>query len=186
MYVIKKINVDGNIYLSSEIVDSFRDELETSMIIILENNVKELVKQEYGASVVSGTKIIQITGEDQVSEPIIDGILLYRIENDLTRIHVYCRRSEVVESTGWIYGTIKSATTTFKKTHIFEIEACKNLVRVDSECSAPSPIGKLEIISIGKAGVKIPSNSALVGKTKLLLEELVTSAKFKNKFSQFH
>lgn len=182
MYIIKKITVDGKNYISSQILSHFGDEFAQSSIMLLEEQALSLVKEEYGAIAFSEAKIIKISNEDQVMEPIVDTMLLYSIDSDPTRIHVYQRKSAVIESSAWFYGTVKTAIPTFKKTYILEIESyglpIMNNNSTLNKIPRPPPSLPIEVISVGSAGLKIATNSLIASVTRSYMEELIKSSRF--------
>lgn len=183
MYIIKQITVDDEVYISSKVVDCIKDELTSSMIVILEGHVKDLVKEEFGAQIASESKVIDINSFNQINEPKIDTILLYRLENEPSKIYVYQRRTKLVKTTSWTYSVVETTVSTFKRTHIFEIESAPNFFvnkGLDQLPIAPTPppINTFKFLAIGPAGIKIPHQIAMTEMTNVL-EELVANDKFK-------
>lgn len=181
LYVIKLIKVDENEYISSEVIDSISDDLFASAFIILENNAKEFVKNEFGNAAANEAKVIQITDKNQIFEPKVDKILMYSFENEPTKIHIYQRKSETEVAAGWVF-TSERVKNSFKRISIVELEMCKNIkVSTTNNFSNSQPLNN-SIITVGKAGVKISTNPLLAQNTKVLLNELVNSNVFKKRY----
>jgi len=126
MHFIKRITFDDkNNYLTSKIIAHTNRGIAAG-IQLLERVVKDFVRDERGLEAESSAKIIDIHKIEQVSEPIVDGILLYRLENDPHRILVYQRKTTVVPLTSWTWRTIDTATPSFYRTNLFELEENEN------------------------------------------------------------
>lgn len=118
MYFIIKIELDEKqSYQSCEIVGHSSIEFLT----LLENSVKAFVKEEFGREASEQIKIIEINSLSQVSEPLVDTILAYRIASNPNRIHLYQRKTVEVKVPGRLFGSYKTTETRFRKTHIFEV-----------------------------------------------------------------
>ena len=178
MYIIKKISVDDKVYQSSKIIDHTNKKI-SSALVLLENCARNFVKEEFGARSFEQSKVLDIHKIDQVCEPIIDGMLLYRLNDDPHRIHIYQRRTEVIDN-GWIR-TYHVPQSTFRKTHIFELEECTDFKLDENKNSKiPSDILEVEMV-VGPAGIKIPEPMTH-GPSLNLLNDLKKSPKFKERF----
>jgi hypothetical protein len=178
MYIIKKITVNGENYQSSKIIEHTNKKI-TSALILLENCARNFVKEEFGIKSFEQAKILNIHKIDQVCEPIVDGMLLYRLNDDPHRIHVYQRRSEVIDLNGW-FSKSKVSQAQFKRTHIFELEEYARL-GIGNDFDPISVIPQIEMIPIGSAGIKIPKLMT-IGPMVNLFDELKKSDKFKARF----
>ena len=127
MYFVKRIIVNlGSSYGSSQIVAHTNKTISVAKTL-LEETVKNYVREEKGRDALEQCKILDIHDLTQVSEPLVDGILLYRLENDPHRILVYQRKSSVVPSKSWMWATIEAIVPTFCLTNIFELEEYASL-----------------------------------------------------------
>ena len=121
MYIIKRIDLtNGSTYLSSRIIDHTTQRIATALSL-LESCAKQLVKEEFGASAVEQSKIIDIHSLEQVSEPLVDSMLLYRIDSDPHVIHVYQRKTTVIDVLGWFINS-QTVQHSFEKVCQFELE----------------------------------------------------------------
>ena len=179
MYIIKKISVDDKVYQSSKIIDHTNKKI-SSALVLLENCARNFVKEEFGARSFEQSKVLDIHKIDQVCEPLIDGMLLYRLNDDPHRIHIYQRRTEVIDN-GWIR-TYRVPQSTFKKTHIFELEECTDFKLDENQNSKiPSDIPEVKMVVSGPAGIQVPEPMTH-GPSLNLLNDLKKSPKFKERF----
>ena len=122
MYCIIKISIDKTEkYLSSEIIGYVNSDIKD---VMLEQIAINFVKEQRGMQGFDDCKVINIKTFDQVSEPLIDRMLMYRITDDLSKIHVYNRISKQIS--GYVYG--QSVTAEFNKIKIFELIKCETLI----------------------------------------------------------
>lgn len=188
MYFIKKIILDDKQgYQSSKIVDHTSKTISVALSL-LENAVRMFVKDECGREAADQIKIIDIYKFDQVNEPMIDSMLLYRLTDDPHRIHVYQKKTTVVKVSGYIWGTSDTPTTFFRRTHIFELEeysgsispGTQNTINIPNSenTNVPSILPQVEMVPIGPARIKIPKPMTLAPMCNLI-DELKKSAKFK-------
>lgn len=151
MYFIKRIIIDDKQrYQSSVLVNHTFDDLSNALIL-LENSVRAYVTEIAGREAGALTKIIDIRTLDQVCQPKIDCVLLYRLSMDLNRILVYRKKSNLVQSPNWMWGSTEIVVPSFCLTDIFEIEEYTNPIMniIPPESS---------MIIIGPTFVKIPKN----------------------------
>lgn len=181
MYIIKNITTIDNTYLSSKIIDHTFDTIK-SALALLEICSKNYVKEQFGQVAYDNSKIIDILNLDQIVEPQIDGILLYRLIDDPHRIHVYERRTKMVEQSGWLR-SYQAPTPTFNKTGIYELEEYE---KVKTDGNPESRIINndnhlTEMVTIGN--IKIPKIMTIQPMASLI-SELKQSKKFLEKLSQ--
>jgi hypothetical protein len=122
MYIIKNIVLDeGDKYVSSSTVGHTTSTI-SSAAKLTESIAVNMAINGFGASAVDNFKIIDIHSFDQVNEPKINCMLFYRLADDPHRLHVYQKRTVVVEKPGYIYGTVETVVDVFRKTNILELE----------------------------------------------------------------
>ncbi len=174
MYFIKKITVDDKNYKSSKIVDYTNKKISTALML-LENAARLYIKEEFGREASEHARILDIYNFDQVSEPIDDCMLLYRLGDDPHHIHVYRKKTSRVEKPGYIYGSTIIEEKYFKRTHIFELEECGNINIADSQIVTSTP--QVEMVPVGFAGIRIPKPLTQAPLCNLI-NELKKSTKF--------
>jgi len=180
MYFIKKITLkEGKEYVSSQIVGHTKNKI-AGALILLENVAREFVKEEYGANAYVQSKILDIHKIEQVCEPIVDGMLLYRLNDDPHRIHVYQRKTEVIYQSGW-FSSAKVPVFQFKRTHIIELEQCEGISISETNANVPSSIPRVEMVPFGPAGIKVPKPMTVVPICNLI-DELKKCARIKARF----
>lgn len=168
MYFVIKNNIDKNgHYNSGEIMEHTSSGI-TVALNLLEQNAIKFVKDECGKQ--NADKIINIHSLDQVAEPLVDGMLLYRVDNN-HNIHVYQRISKPIS--GYVYG--KSVIAEFNRIVIFELI---DYDKINSNTSASTPhINEIDMIKVGSVNVKIPKSMTLAPICDLL-NDLKQSSKF--------
>lgn len=123
MYFIIKININKNeTFVSSEIMSHVSSNITLAQYQLLKE-AKIYLSELAGSDVANTMKIIDIHSFDQITEPMIDSILVYRLGIDAHRLHIYQRKT--IEVAGRLYG--KSLVTEFKKVKIFELIEYENL-----------------------------------------------------------
>lgn len=175
MYIIKKITVNNDFYISSESINHTRKTISHALIL-LEQCIISYVKEEHGKQMSDIIKIIDISDFKQVSEPVVDTILIYRITNDPHRVHVYQRKTLIVPGT--IYG--HSLVPDFRKIKIFELEEYDKF-DISSSQNISSIIPDIEMVSVGSTGILIPKPMT-VSPIRNFIDELKQSSKFKARF----
>lgn len=181
MYLVKKITLDDKQgYLSSKIVDHTLNKKINNALIMLENAVRIFVREEMGREAADKMKVLDLKNFDQVNEPIIDGILCYRIAEDAHRIHIYQRKTVVVKVAGWIRGSTETPASTFRRTHIYELEQydCQNLTSGEGGQIVP----QIEMVAIGPANIRVPK-ALTEAPLKDLITQLKNSPRFKARVS---
>lgn len=189
MYFVKRIIIDlGSSYKSSQIVAHTNKTIALAKTL-LEEAVKDYVREEKGRDAAERLKILDIHDLTQVTEPLVDGILLYRLENDPHKILVYQRKSTIVSSTSMIWGKVDTAVAKFYMTDIFELEEYASLKFNDVgtpniEQKVPPPKNQdpeVEMINVNPEGPKVtvpvPIGSVSKGN---LLNDLKNCNKFKD------
>lgn len=179
MYIIKKIELDNGMYKSSKIIDHTTKKIATALML-LETNVRNFVKEEFGTKAYEQSKIIDIHQIDQVCEPIVDSMLLYRLSDDPHSIHIYQRRTEVIDQSGW-FTTGKVSQTTFKRTHIFELDEYTGLSPDEASSSSTNNYEPhVEMVAIGpNKKIKIPKEMTTIPMFDLI-DELKKSDRFRS------
>lgn len=120
-YIIKEITVDNDEYVSSRISKMSIKGIGNALKKLTES-AKEYVKDKYGSESAKNTDIIDIINLTQVCEPLVDAVLLYRLESDPHKIYAYRRLTQVKEQPGWTWGSTKVVCVSFKRVCIFELE----------------------------------------------------------------
>ena len=157
MYFIIKTNLDlNNSYTSNDVVAHSGGGIANAQNVLLAA-VKTFVAEISGMEMASSLKVIDIHSFDQIVEPIIDTILLYRLDVEPHYIHVWQRKSAVVP--GRLYG--QSVDTIFRRIKIFSM--CEyNAV---SGVPPPPPKSKTEsnenLVPFGPSGIKIPEKNTM-------------------------
>lgn len=147
MYLIKKINVDNTgKYLSSNIV-GFTNKTISSALVQIENEIRNFVVSKYGVEAGAAFRIIDISNLGQVSEPMENCLIVYRVENEPHTFHVYEHTTKKVPGT--IYGY--SYISEFSRIAIYELEKTEN-IQLDDDC-----LPRLEMVSVGpNKNIRIP------------------------------
>ena len=126
MYFIKKIVIDEKqSYQSSKIVAHCPNTDPISLV--LERVVKTYVKEELGREASEQIKFLDIKELGQVSEPMVDGMLAYRIIDNPNHVHIYQRKTIVTKAKNWTWGERDVPVIQFRRTDIFEVEEYTNL-----------------------------------------------------------
>lgn len=118
-YFVKSIKVDNDVYQSSSIIDISNTYEEAQEQLLLHS--KQYVKEELGDKAYNQVKIIDILDFNQVVEPIIDSVQLYRLSGFDNRIYVYQKKTSVIDNNGW-FGSAQMTRTVFSRVVIFEFE----------------------------------------------------------------
>lgn len=179
MYIIKKISVDDKLYLSSQIICHTQSKI-SSAIELFEKTAREFVGQEFGRDAYEKSKIIDIHNLDQIAEPLIDGMLLYRLYENPNCIYVYQRKTIITKQSNWTWGTTDIITSQFKRTHLFEMEEYEDIEQKMIFTNSTS-IPSIEMVSIGSSHIRIPKPMT-VSPICDLIEELKNCQKFKARY----
>lgn len=181
MYFIKRIDIDEkNSYIGSEIVNHAKT--ISSALSLLEYSVKTYIDYEYGKQESNNFKVIDIHQFSQINEPAIDTILVYRLDSDPHKLHLYQRKTKIVPGT--LYG--QSLVSTFRKIQIFELEEYKKLIPGDiskksSDNEPVIPETFTEMVPIGPAKIRVPRPMTISPMCDLI-KQLRESKRFKERF----
>lgn len=99
-------------------------------LYLLTNVCKVEIRNEWGTSE-SENKVIDINDLSQVSEPLIDGVLIYRVVNTPHILYLYQRKTKIVK--GMVWG--ETTTSEFKLIQIYyliEYDNPKSKIVADS------------------------------------------------------
>jgi hypothetical protein len=186
MYFIKKIIVDNDKYVSSEIVGHAKS--ISTALTLLEQNTIMFIKDQVGKQISDNAKIIDILNLEQISEPDIDTMLIYRVEQNPHRLYVYQRKTISVDVPNWTWGTSKKNVTDFKCVSYFELEEYAEIInftnnsRIINFTNDSRVVSEFEMvtINIGKSKIKIPKQMTIAPMADVLVE-LKNSPKFKSR-----
>lgn len=181
MHYITKISIDQNEkFISSEIVDHTNLGI-ASALIQLENCARSFVKKECGKQAAEKMKTITILDWNQIVIPLLDGMLVYRLDSDPHKLHVYQKTS--TEVPGTFYG--KSIISEFKKVKIFQLVEYKKLnTYIKKDILSPSAVPTMEMVLIGPAKVSVPKVMTTEPMTNVI-EELKDSKMFRIQEEKF-
>jgi hypothetical protein len=118
-----------------------------------------------GSNVANTMKIIDIHSFDQITEPVIDSILVYRLGIDAHRLHIYQRKTMQVP--GRLYG--QTLVTEFKKVKIFELIEYTNpisqkITNNKLNLSTEQP----EMVFHGSTNIQVPKYLTMAPMTNVL------------------
>jgi len=186
-FIIKNnIDLDGS-FQSNEIVGHTTTGIASAQSQLL-SSIRTYVTELAGKEMANSLKIIDIHSFSQVSEPIIDTLLLYRLETDPHSIHVYQRKSSIMPGNLWG----EKIKIDFNKIKIF------TLVEYDRVSAPPPPPFRSQSerelsIKSGLTDSSSPSKtsdnlrSSPKGKSDIsvdLIQSLKSSPVFKKKFEE--
>ena len=121
VYLIKIIELGENLtYVSSKTVEGAKT-IAPAMNLAAEL-VRTFVATEAGREAGEAMKVIDLHDLKQVNEPKLDSILVYRLESNPQIWYIYRKRTDVVKTPGAIWGATEKYVSTFRMTHIFEVE----------------------------------------------------------------
>ena len=150
MYFVLRTTVDEQQHpVSFEIVNYTNKTISTALAL-LDASARAYIREECGIKAAHEAKIIDIHNLAQTNEPIVDGMLIYRLGNDSHTLHIYQRKSKIVP--GYIYG--QSAASEFRRVQLFTLIENKNINLADSPGAAPYV--PMEMVAIGPARIMIP------------------------------
>ena len=176
LYLIYKSDVDdkNNPQLATVIDHAFTISLAIKQT---EQHARTLISKTCGESTALECKVIDILKPEQVNEPLIDTMLIYRITSDPHYLHVWRRMTKVIP--GKLYGT--TTDTKYNRVAIFYFKEYTGLKETLEQRSFVPPPPPLEVETINKAGAQVPSQ--VKGMVSDMLKELVTSPKFQRTVS---
>lgn len=169
-FIIKTVIDDKGQFVSSKNVA--HEKTVSKALALLEKTVRDYIEKECGKPTSDAVKIIDIHNFSQVSEPIVDTMLIYRLVTDPHYLHVYQRKTSIVP--GRIYG--ETTVTYFRKVQIFYLDEYNGINVLDS-----TNVGGIEMVPLGPAKVSIPKQMTVAPMCNVL-KQLKDSAKFKNRF----
>lgn len=176
MYLIKNIAVDGDRYISSRIISHTTSSSFSTAQELLMATALGMVQEEFGRSAASKAKIIDIHTLDQIVEPPLDGMLLYRLAERPEVIMVYQKRTTSVKQAGYLWSS-EATLTEFKKTNLLEIEE-SDIITTKSRSEAP--LLPFEMVPAGPSGkIQIPKPMQQSPMCDLI-EELKRSVRFQS------
>lgn len=172
MYFINEVSVNDDEYHSSHIIEHTSKTISVALLL-LETTAKQFVIDELGKEAGEAANIIDIYNVSQINEPLLDSILLYRLESNPHQIHVYRKKTNIVKTQNWTWGISENLVSTFKKVRIFELDEYNKL-------SIDEDLTPIELVPIGNIGIKIPKQMTISPMTDLI-NELKNSDKFKSR-----
>ena len=175
MYFIKKIDIDdGHKYQNSTLVAHTNKQISHARTL-LEETVRTFVQDECGKGAMDKFKIIDIHSIDQVNEPLIDSMLVYRLENNPHCILVYQKKTIATKIKGW-WSETDTIEAKFRLRCYFELEEYANL-NYDVSTNHKIITDDKEMVSSGPSGVKIPKIMTEAPHS-MLLDELKNHKKY--------
>lgn len=188
MYFVKRITIDEkSCYQTSAVIAHTNKQISTALTL-LENTVRDFVREERGREAAEQAKFIDIHNIEQVNEPLIDCCLLYRLENDPHKIHVYQKKTVMSKTTNWAWTPVEVPVTQFYKTDIFELEHYDKLImaetpivtrKADENRTIPLPPPDL------RQNIKTANTESNTPPTVGTVDDLVTALKQSNQFKKF-
>jgi hypothetical protein len=171
MYLIKKISFNNGFYQSSKIVNHTNKTISVALHV-LDDVIFNFVKEECGRQSAENTHIIDIESLAQVTEPITDCIVLYRISSDPHTIYVYQKKSATAD--GWFgYTTLVHE---FKHICNYELEEYTGISM--NEVESIEANRNIELVPFGSIGIRIPKMMTVAPMCHLI-SDLKNSDRFK-------
>ncbi len=177
MHFIIKINIDENGLFVSNSIMSHNNSIAAAQNLLTQS-VKKYLEQEHGLAAANNMKIIDIHSFDQISEPIIDSILVYRLESDPHHLHLYQKQSKIVP--GRVYG--QTVASEFIKIMIFGLVEYAG-INTESSSSKKSENTRPEMISHGPAQIQIPK-AITISPMADLISSLKVSPQFLKRYDE--
>lgn len=177
MYFVKKIVVDSEKYVSSEIVGHAKT--ISTALSLLERNAISYIRDQVGRQISDNAKIIDILNLEQINEPDVDTMLIYRLEQNPHRLYIYQRRTITVDIPNWTWGSSKKNIVEFKCVLHFELEEYSQISDFESLPKIKPEI-EMVTINIGRSRILIPKQMTVAPMADVLAE-LKNSPKFKNR-----
>lgn len=118
----------------------------------LEKIAYDFIREEVGKQADSFSKITDIVSLNDIVEPYVDSMIVYRLESDPHKLHIYQRKTNIVP--GFIYG--RTYQTEFKKVVIFELLTYEkiNNAQLIQDVKNSEPI---ELVPVQGKNIKIPA-----------------------------
>lgn len=153
MYFILEITIDENGKHSNyKIIDHVNGNKPSLALAKLEEVAMNFVKNVGGEMMAKDTKIVDIISFDQICEPIIDKLLVYRLDVEPYFLHIYQRKTNIIP--GRIYG--QTTTTEFRNIKIFVIEEYEKMSNVPA--GEKMQTRELATVDVENERVKVPKN----------------------------
>ena len=170
MYIIKEILVNGDKYKSSKIGTILAGQISSALMGFV-NYVKTYIRENNGSIMANTIEIVDINDMTQVVEPLIDTIQIYRLVDDPHKIHLYERKTEIVEQSGWAWGATKTQIHVFERKVIFELDDFNELGKSISRKSIDDADldDTIEMVKINH-GIQIPKRMTTSPMCDVLLE----------------
>lgn len=179
MFLIKNISVDGDRYISSRIISHINSSSFIAAQELLVAMALDMVREEFGRSAADRAKIIDIHSLDQIVEPALDGMLLYRLTERPEVIMIYQKRTTHVEQAGYLWSS-KATLTEFKKTNLLEVEESNIPIIGTTRSRGEIILPPIEMVSAGPSGkIQIPKPMQQSPMCDLI-EELKRSVRFQS------
>ena len=176
MYFINKIMINNKgQYVDCEIVDHTSKTISVALPL-LETCAKRFINKECGEQISATAKVIDIHDFNQVSEPLIDTMLIYRLVSDPHHLHIYQRKTSIVSGT--FYG--KSTAIEFNKVKIFSLKEYNKINEQD--CAIEQATDPVELVAFGPSKIKIRKEMTMAPMCNIITE-LKNSKKFKEKLT---
>lgn len=159
MYFIIKININNNeSFISNEIMSHIPTNITLAQYQLIKE-AKIYIAELAGSDVANNIKIIDIHSFDQITEPVIDSVLMYRLGVDAHRLHIYQRKTKIAR--GRLYG--ETLITEFTKVKIFELIEYTNLIPqkiTDHKTSKLNLLNEhtehIEMVFHGSTNIQVP------------------------------
>ena len=176
MYFILKTTVDEKQQPVSFDIVKYTNKTISTALILLETSARDYIKDSCGTQASISAKIIDIHNFDQVCEPLVDGMLIYRVGTDSHKLHIYQRKTEVVP--GKVWG--QTIATTFQRIQIIALLENKTINSINMTF-APPIVPQVEMVPVGPAQIKIPK-ILTVAPMLDVIDQLKKSARFQKCF----
>lgn len=150
MYFILRTGFNDKREPTTPVIVDHTDKTITVALATLEASARAFIREEYGKKAATDAAIIDIHSFDQVNEPLVDGMLIYRLGNDSNCLHIYERKTVTVP--GYIYG--QTIASTFRRVQIFTLVEYTN-INIGSSRAAQTYI-PVDMVPVGPANIKIP------------------------------
>lgn len=167
MYIVIKELVDEKGFKGRpEIVDGTVGTIKEASTLFL-HVVKKYIKNECGTEIADESKIIDIKTFEQICEPLIDTILIYRLENDHSTLYLYRRKTKIIPGTIW-------GQTTISEFRLIQVYTLLEFQKYDVIKNEELDI---EMIPAGPSKILIPKQYTIAPLVNLIAE-LKTSKHF--------
>lgn len=167
MHIIIKELVDEKGFKGRpEIADGTVGTIKEASTLLL-HVVKKYIKSECGTEIANESKIIDIKTLDQICEPLVDTILIYRLDNDPSTLYLYRRKTKIVPGTIW-------GQTTISEFRLIQVYTLLEFEKYDVTKSEELTI---EMIPAGPSKILIPKQYTIAPLVNLIAE-LKTSKHF--------